>query len=191
MTTAIINLDLINEITHKNGKIAGYADRIESEKIIGNINKINQWAREQKYLVIHVKVGFNHHYLDSSHISPIFSKAQQNNILCLTEWGCQYHSELVVKPTDIEVIKHRISAFYGTDLDLICRSNQINHVILTGVSTSMAVELTAREAHDRDYKVTIVTDATTCASDTEKNSSLSILSRIAALSSTQELLTLN
>ena len=85
------------------------------------------------------------------------------------------------------VIKHRISAFYGTDLDLILRSNGVDHVVLTGVSTSMAVELTAREAHDRDYKVTVVTDATTCATDAEKESSLAILARLAQLESTNEL----
>jgi nicotinamidase-related amidase len=86
------------------------------------------------------------------------------------------------------VIKHRISAFYGTDLDQICRANNIERLILTGVSTSMAVELTAREAHDRDYHVTVITDATTCASDEEKNASLSILKRIGLLMSTSDLM---
>ena len=88
----------------------------------------------------------------------------------------------------MEVIKHRISAFYGTDLDLICRTNQIERLIFTGVSTSMAVELTAREAHDRDYHVVVITDATTCASDEEKNASLTTLKRIGLLMTTSELI---
>ena len=187
MTTAIINLDIINEITHKNGKLAGYVDRIQSENIIEHINRINQWARGNEYLVINIKVGFNSHYQQSSKVSPIFSQAQQNHILCLTEWGCEFHHDLDVVDTDCLVIKHRISAFYGTDLDLILRSNGVDHVVLTGVSTSMAVELTAREAHDRDYKVTVVTDATTCATDAEKESSLAVLARLAQLETTNEI----
>ena len=188
MKTAIVNLDIINEITHQDGKLGAYADRIASENIIAHINQINQWARTQGHLVIQVRVGFNPHYADSSSISPMFSKAKANNVLNLSDWGCQYHADLEVKAGDIEVIKHRVSAFYGTDLDLICRANRIETLILTGVSTSMAVELTAREAHDRDYQVKVISDATTCASDAEKQASLKLLARISTLQTTQELI---
>ena len=91
-------------------------------------------------------------------------------------------------PGDIRVIKHRISAFYGTDLDLICRTNQIERVILTGVSTSMAVELTARKVHDRDYHVMIVTETTTCASDEERQASLLVLKRLCEQTATAALI---
>jgi nicotinamidase-related amidase len=188
MKTAVISLDLINEITHRDGKIASYVGRIESECIISHINQINQWARKQGHLVIHVRVGFDAHYTQSSVVSPIFKKAKESHALCLTEWGCEYHDQLEVMPGDVHVIKHRISAFYGTDLDLICRANQIERVILTGVSTSMAVELTAREAHDRDYHVVVVTDATTCASDEEKQASLFVLKRLCEQTTTAALI---
>ena len=56
--TALINLDIINEITHRDGKLAGYVDRIETEQIVENINIISNWARAHKHLAVHVKVGF-------------------------------------------------------------------------------------------------------------------------------------
>lgn len=186
MKTAIINLDIINDITHKAGKIASYADRIEQENIITHINQINQWARKHHHLVIHVRVGFDNNYTQCSTISPIFKNAKTYGALNLNQWGCEYHASLKIEPNDIEVIKHRISAFYGTDLDLICRANKIERLELGGVSTSMAVELTAREAHDRDYHVVVVTDATTCASDEEKNTSLVSLGRIGFLVTTAD-----
>ncbi len=188
MSTAVVSLDIINEITHAGGKLASYVERIESENIISNINKINRWARQQDYLVIHVRVGFDTYYAQSSVVSPLFKRAKESRALCLSEWGCEYHPQLDVMSTDIHVIKHRISAFYGTDLDLICRANQIKRLILTGVSTSMAVELTAREAHDRDYQVVVVSDATTCAADEEKQASLSALQRLCQLKSTELLM---
>ena len=187
MKTAIINLDIINDITHINGKIAHYADKVEQESIISNINQINQWARKNNYLVIHVRVGFDENYTQSSITSPIFCHAKKYGALNLKLWGCEYHAALEVEMTDIEVIKHRISAFYGTNLDLICRANQVKRLIFTGVSTSMAVELTAREAHDRDYHVVVVTDATTCATEEEKNGSLATLKRIGSLVTTADL----
>jgi nicotinamidase-related amidase len=133
-----------------------------------------------------VRVGFQHHYHDSSTVSPMFSTAKQNNVLALNEWNGKFCTALHRENTDAEVIKHRVSAFYGTDLDLILRANRIEHLILTGVSTSMAVEATAREAHDRDFSVTVIEDATECASDEEKKASLNILSRIANCITTAE-----
>ena len=101
MKTAIINLDIINEITHQDGKISSYADRIEREGIIDHINQINKWARSHNHLVIHVRVGFDSNYTHSSSISPIFKNAEKNNALNLNEWGCQYHDSLHVEPSDM------------------------------------------------------------------------------------------
>jgi nicotinamidase-related amidase len=70
------------------GNFSSYADRIEHEGIIGNINQINRWARTHNYLVIHVRIGFDSNYVSSSSISPIFKNAKKNNALNLAEWGC-------------------------------------------------------------------------------------------------------
>ena len=82
---------------------------------------------------------------------------------------------------DMIVVKHRVSAFYGTDLEVILRANKIEHLIICGVATNNAVELTAREAHDRDYKVTIASDATETLNDHEQQASLNFLRKIATV----------
>lgn len=179
MRTAILTLDIINEICHPDGKIARYPERIAKNKIIEKINALTNWGREQNHLIIHVRVGFNAHYHDSSTRSPVFKNAKKNEALNLSEWGGQFCDTLEIEPNDIQVVKHRISAFYGTDLDLILRTNQVDSLILTGVATNNAVELTAREAHDRDYLVQIIEDVTECASDEEQQASLHFLERIA------------
>lgn len=104
------------------------------------------------------------------------------------EWGGQFCEELEVEQDDVEIIKHRVSAFYGTDLELILRANAIEELILVGVATNNAVELTAREAHDRDFKVQVIEDATECGSDKEKSASLHFLSRITEVLSTNQLI---
>ncbi len=187
MKTAIITLDIINDICHPRGKLARYSDRISSKNIIENINKINSWGRQKGYFIIHIKVGFHHHYLDGSTKSPIFSNAKNKHALDLNQWGGQFCDSLQIKEDDIIIIKHRVSAFYGTDLDLILHANHIEKLILTGVATNNALELSAREAHDRDYEVTIVEDATECANDEEKKTSLKFLLRIAKIISMKDL----
>jgi len=188
MKTALINLDMINEICHPKGKLAKYSDRISKSHTLANINDLNSWGRKQGHLIIHVRLGFSSHYLDCSTISPIFSAAETNHAVAIDEWGGQFCEDLDIEPQDIQVTKHRVSAFYGTDLDLILRANQIETLILAGVATNNAVELTAREAHDRDYRVQVMKDATECASDEEQMASLNFLSRIAAIRTTKELI---
>lgn len=185
MKTCVITLDLINAICHPDGSLACYADRIISHNVIEHSNQLTDWARQEQHVVVHVRVGFRDGYQDGSSISPLFSAAKQHNILKLTSWDCQFCDDLQREKSDIIINKHRVSAFYGTDLDLILRANRIQRLILCGVATNNAVELTAREAHDRDYHVTVIDDASQTVSDEEQQASLNFLKKITTILSTQ------
>jgi len=52
-----------------------------------------------------------------------------------------------------------MGAFASTGIDHLLRSLECEHLFVTGVSTNMCVETTAREAADRGYAVTLVDDA--------------------------------
>ena len=55
-------------------------------------------------------------------------------------WGQQLVDKLCPQPGDAKVDKHRSSAFVGTALDLILRSNGIRTVVVCGVITQGCVE---------------------------------------------------
>jgi ureidoacrylate peracid hydrolase len=61
---------------------------------------------------------------------------------------------------EIIVKKHRYSAFYGTDLEIILRGLGIDTVVIAGVTTENCCHATARDALFRDYKVVFLSDAT-------------------------------
>lgn len=89
--------------------------------------------------------------------------------MCVEEsWGADFY---VVRPQpgDPVVVKHRYSAFYGTDLDVILRARGIKTLIMTGVATNVCVETTARDGYMRDYHIVLVDDccATTSVEDHE------------------------
>jgi nicotinamidase-related amidase len=67
--------------------------------------------------------------------------------------------ELAPEPGDPIVRKTSMGAFASTGLDHLLRSLESEHLFITGVSTNMCVETTAREAADRGYAVTLVEDA--------------------------------
>ena len=74
----------------------------------------------------------------------------------------EIHSAVAPKPGETVVTKHRVSAFAGTDLDMILRANGIETLLLTGIATSGVVLSTIRHAADADYNLVVVAD---CCSD--------------------------
>ena len=68
--------------------------------------------------------------------------------------------EPALAPTaaDTIVVKRRVSAFTGSDLEVILRALSIQHIVLAGVATSGVVLSTTREAADKDYRITILSD---------------------------------
>jgi len=60
--------------------------------------------------------------------------------------------------TDVVVTKRRVSAFAGSDLEVLLRGMEIRHLVLSGISTSGVVLSTTREAADKDFQLTILSD---------------------------------
>jgi nicotinamidase-related amidase len=56
------------------------------------------------------------------------------------------------------VVKKRISAFAGSDLEVLLRANDIRHLVLCGIATSGVVLSTLREAGDKDFALTVLSD---------------------------------
>ena len=55
-------------------------------------------------------------------------------------------------------MKHRVNAFFGTDLDMILRSRGIDTLILMGHATSGVILSTVRYAADADYQLIVIED---------------------------------
>ncbi len=182
--TILIVADFINEIVDEKGAFGAHnAKRIEDDGTIQKANQLIAWAREKNIKIAHVKVGFSKDYNECSKVSPVFKQAPEYGVLKLDTWATEFHLQMDVQSHDIIIIKHRISALYGTDLEVILRGNNISEVIICGVSTSFVVESTVRELHDRDYKVTVIADACNAATQEAHDASLQNLERIAEISS--------
>lgn len=79
---------------------------------------------------------------------------------CLSgSWGAEFYL-LRPGPTDAVVTKHRLNAFFGTDLDDVLHGLGIETIILTGVYTEACVESTGRHAYFLDYYVVVASDLT-------------------------------
>ena len=72
--------------------------------------------------------------------------------------GLELHPAMAPQPDDIVLTKHRVSAFAGSGLDVLLRSLGTTHLVLTGVSTSTVVLMTAMTAADLDFDITVLSD---------------------------------
>ena len=100
--------------------------------------------------------------------------------------------ELHADPTrDILIRKRQWGAFYGTDLDLQLRRRGTTNIVLCGISTSIGVESTARDAWEWNYNITFASDATTDMNQDAYDRSMSIIfPRLGEIGTTQEILRL-
>jgi nicotinamidase-related amidase len=87
--------------------------------------------------------------------------------------GHEFIEELTPDPGEPVVRKHRSSAFWGTNLDLLLRSNGIRTVVIGGGTTEGCVESTARDAMFNDLYVVIAVDCV--ASDDREQHEASLL----------------
>jgi len=74
-------------------------------------------------------------------------------------------SELIAalerQPSDHTVTKHTWGAFTATDLHTYLQQQGITQVVIAGISTSIGVESTARQAQELGFNITLAVDAMT------------------------------
>ena len=70
----------------------------------------------------------------------------------------QIHPAVAPLATEIVVTKRRVSAFAGSDLDMVLRSSEVDELVLCGISTSGVVLSTLRQAADLDYQLVVLQD---------------------------------
>jgi nicotinamidase-related amidase len=179
MRPALLLIDFINDIVHPEGKSPSCAKFIKDYQVHQKANNVITFARKQQIPIILIKVGFLHHEAQISTHSKLFSKAREHKIFSLNTWGTEFHADLSACQNDLTLVKTRISAFHGTSLESILRVLERDSVILAGCSTSMAIQSTARDAHDRDFQVFIIEDACGDRDIESHNASLKTISLIA------------
>jgi len=140
----------------QNGIVSRFA---ENTDVMIPFQKAIEGARHSKIPVIFVRVAFREGYPEVSARNKSFSAIAGHGGMTLFDSSTQIH-ELVAPRSDEPVVtKLRISAFAGSDLEVILRSRQIDTLILTGIATSGVVLSTLREAADKDYGLVVLSDA--------------------------------
>jgi len=136
-------------------------------------------GRKAGIRVIHVQVGFRPGLPEVSARNKLFASLKanpQHQQLFLGPAGA-IHPALGPEPDDIVVTKHRVSAFSGTDLEMILRAGETETLVLFGIATSGVVLSTLLDAFDADYRVIVIAD---CCADRDAELHNALLKLFAA-----------
>jgi nicotinamidase-related amidase len=134
-------------------------------------------SRERGMTVIHVQVGFRPGLPEISPRNALFNAIRTNpqrQQLFQGEGG-KIHPAVAPVGEDIVITKHRISAFTGTDLDMILRAKEIDTLVMFGLATSGVVLSTLLDAVDADYRVIVVKD---CCADQDAEVHVALVERL-------------
>ncbi|ANH81098.1 isochorismatase [Niabella ginsenosidivorans] len=156
-TTALLVMDMQASIL---GSFPG------APAFISNVAKAIETARKRQLPVIYVVVGFREGMPEITSRNIGFSAAKERMANASMEEWIKIHPDLAPLENDIVVTKRRISAFTGSDLEVVLRAQDIQHLVLTGIATSGVVLSTLREAADKDYQLTVIADC--CADGDEE-----------------------
>jgi nicotinamidase-related amidase len=126
----------------------GIVDRIgDKDTYLPRAKSAVEHARAHGMRVIHVVVGFRPG-------TPEANEFFRPHAAALV--GAQ--PAMTPAEGDVVVTKKRISAFTGSDLEVLLRVNDVDHLVLCGLATSGVVLSTLREAFDKDYTLTVLSD---------------------------------
>jgi nicotinamidase-related amidase len=137
-----------------------------AEELIGNVAKAIAIAREKKVPVIYVTVGFRQGAPEISLNNKGFGSSKERFANVNMDEFMTVHPGVAPAEGELTVIKRRVSAFTGSDLEVVLRAFGIQHLVLTGIATSGVVLSTLREAADKDYRITVLADC--CADGDEE-----------------------
>ncbi|MGX9297645.1 cysteine hydrolase family protein [Tsukamurella paurometabola] len=117
-------------------------------------------ARDHGVPVVHVRVAFRPDYPEIPPTNRAFAMIREGGD-SMTEVSplTAIVPEVAPLPVEPVVVKRRFGAFSGSDLDVVLRGLQADHLVLAGISTSGVVLSTVRYAGDLDYRLTVLADA--------------------------------
>ncbi|MDE3092982.1 MAG: cysteine hydrolase [Acidobacteriota bacterium] len=150
MRQALLVMDM------QNGIVTRVGDRAPA--LLANLERALAVARERATPVIFVRVAFRRGAPEISERNHSFSALAAGEPMDEDAESTQIHPRLTPRESEPLVTKRRVSAFTGSDLEVILRSFDVDHLVLTGIATSGVVLSTIRQAADMDFRLTVLAD---------------------------------
>jgi len=147
--SALLVMDVQRDIVDRADDGSGFLPRLR---------KAVDATRAAGIPVIYVAIGLRPGPRDGGTRNKMLNTVVQAGLFTEGDAGTGIHPAIAPLEGDIVVTKRRASAFAGSDLDLVLRTLDIDHLVLTGIATSGVVLFTVCQAADLDLGLTVLSD---------------------------------
>lgn len=138
----------------------GVVDRVahDAPGLLAKLSGAVSAARSAAIPVVYVRVAFREGSPEISPHNRTFSALAGTGRYGEKDDQTQVHPDVAPAPGDVVVVKRRVSAFAGSDLDVVLRSLGVVRLVLAGIATSGVVLSTLRQAADLDFELVVLSD---------------------------------
>ncbi len=148
MTVATVIVDMQRDFLGHPGLAA------RRSRLVANTNELTDMARAAGSLVIFVRQVYATDLRDA----PLEIRTRNIPIVLAGTAGAELDPRLKQLPSDLDIIKKRYSAFYGTTLDELLKRAACDTLIVAGVNTHACIRTTVVVAYQRDFNVWLAGD---------------------------------
>lgn len=196
-TLALLLVDMQNDFVDPMGRFGQLGvDQSMYPGLRRQVLSLITAARAAGVLLVHVQMSTMAHGLSDSPAQVRFNQRLHQALrpqgvplryTVVGTWGHQFIRECSPSENEPIVQKWRSSGFWGTNLDLILRSNGVRTVLVAGCTTEGCVESTARDAMFNDYYVVIATDCVASDDPQQHDASMLLMSHRFDLASSADI----
>ena len=180
--TALLIIDMQRDFCDPHGYMSTRGEDISPARaIIPRIQAVRDAAQDHGLTLVYTREGHrpnladlpeNKRLLTAMAGAAFGSEGPLGRLMVRGEAGWDFTDEMQPREEDVVIDKSGTGAFHGTELGTILRMKGIRNVILTGVTTGVCVNTTAREASDHGYNVLVLEDC--CAESNPENHHMAI-----------------
>jgi len=171
--TALLIVDMQNDFCTKGGWLDSRGiDISPNRKPIGPLSQLVETFRKQSVPVIWVNWGVRKDLLN---IHPSLRHAHsprgdepglaepvpgtRSEVIARGSWGAEVVDEINPGDKDIQIVKHRFSAFWDTETDSVLRNLGVKTLLIGGVNLDQCVMTTLEDASFLGYDTVLIEDA--------------------------------
>lgn len=136
----------------------GIVGRLGTDEALAAATAAVSAARERGIPVVFVRIAMRPGAPEAARSNKVFRQARER-IGAQAPGATDVHSAFGVGDDDLVVTKLRVSAFTGSDLEVLLRGLEVRDLVLAGIATSGVVLSTLRQAADLDFGLTVLSDA--------------------------------
>ncbi|MEY2231475.1 cysteine hydrolase [Streptomyces sp. BF23-19] len=190
-TTALLTVECQNGVVGEESALPELAEEAQDSGMLERVAALVDAARGAGVQVLHAVAERRPDGLGANTNARLFRAAGRLPVRQLTgSRAVEVAAPIVVAEQDLVVRRlHGLSPMAGTDLDALLRNLGIRTLVVTGVSSNIAVPNTVFDAVNLGYQVVVPADAiagvpASCTAEVIRNS----LALVASVTTTEELL---